>query len=56
MPVRVQKRGTGSKPYKLVDPSGRIVGSSRTLANAQAAARARNGALRGWRPKRRRKR
>jgi hypothetical protein len=46
MPVHVEKR-TGAKPYKVVEPSGKVVGSSETREKAQASARARNAALHG---------
>lgn len=42
-PVKVEKR-TGARPYKLVERSGKVVGSSTTRSNAEAAARARNAA------------
>jgi hypothetical protein len=50
MPARVQKRGDGARPYKVVEPSGKVVGSSTTRENAQASARARNAAAHGWKP------
>ncbi len=43
MPVKVRK-GTGKKPWKIVEASGKIVGSSVTLKKAMASARARNAA------------
>lgn len=45
MPVHVEKR-SGKRPYKLVEPSGKVVGSSVTRQDAEAAARARNAAIR----------
>ena len=44
MPVKVIKRGNGKRPYKLVEPTGKVVGSSTTKQKAMAAARARNAA------------
>lgn len=43
MPVHVEK-GRGSKPWKIVEKSGKVVGSSESKANAEASARARNAA------------
>lgn len=41
MPYKVVKR-TGSKPYKIIKKdSGKVVGSSKTKAKAQASVRAR---------------
>jgi len=49
-PVKV-KKGTGSRPYKIVEKdTGKIVGSSKTKANAQRSANARNAARHGWKP------
>ena len=49
-PVKVHK-GSGSKPYKIVEVStGHVVGSSTTKAKAQASANARNAASHGWKP------
>jgi len=45
MPVKVSKR-SGSKPFKIVEKTGRIVGSSTTRANAQKSANARNASRR----------
>ena len=45
MPVRVVKQGG---KWKIVEPSGKVVGSSETKAKAEASARARNAA---WRKK-----
>ena len=50
MPVKVEYRG-GAKPWKIVEPSGKVVGSSVTKRDAEAAARARNAASHGWKPK-----
>lgn len=53
MPVVVRKRGTGAKPYKIVEKhTGKVVGSSSTRAKAQASANARNAARHGWKPTR----
>jgi len=41
MPVHVVKR-TGSRPFKIVEKSGKVVGTSTTRAKAEASARARN--------------
>ena len=50
MPVKV-KKGTGSRPYKIVErATGKVVGSSVTRANAQRSANARNAARHGWKP------
>lgn len=49
MPVKVVKR-TGAKPWKIVEPSGKIVGSSTTKEKAQSSANARNAARHGWKP------
>jgi len=43
MPVKVVKR-SGTRPYKIVERGGKVVGSSVTKAKAEAAARARNAA------------
>ena len=43
MPVRVVKR-SGKRPWKLIERSGKVVGSSLTKADAEKAARARNSA------------
>jgi hypothetical protein len=43
MPVKVEKR-SGSRPYKIVERSGTVVGSSATRKDAEASARARNAA------------
>ena len=49
-PVKV-KKGTGSRPYKIVEKAtGKVVGSSATRANAQRSANARNAARHGWKP------
>jgi len=41
MPYRVVKR-SGDKPYKIINKeTGKIVGSSKTKANAEASVRAR---------------
>lgn len=45
MPVHVEKR-KGSRPWKIVEPSGKVVGSSTSKAKAEASARARNQAHR----------
>jgi len=50
MPVKV-RRGTGSRPYKIVEKTtGKVRGSSTTKAKAQASANARNAAKHGWKP------
>jgi hypothetical protein len=49
MPVHVEKR-SGKKPWKIVEPNGKVVGSSETKAKAQSSANARNAARHGWRP------
>ena len=50
MPVTVRK-GSGAKPYKIVEKStGAVKGSSTTRAKAQAIANARNAAKHGWKP------
>ena len=43
MPVHVERR-SGKLPYKIVEPSGKVVGSSATKAKADSSARARNAA------------
>ena len=45
MPVTVRK-GSGPRPWKIVEKSGRVVGTSKTKAAAEASARARNAAHR----------
>lgn len=50
MPRHVEKR-KGEKPYKIVEPSGKVVGSSSTRAKAQGAANAANAASHGWKPR-----
>ena len=49
MPVHVEKR-SGVKPYKVVEPSGKVVGSSTSKAKADSSARARNASSHGWKP------
>ncbi len=49
MPVTVENRG-GARPWKIVESSGKVVGSSTSKADAEASARARNAAPEG--PKR----
>lgn len=49
MPVKVTKR-KGSRPYKIVEKSGKIVGSSTSRAKAQSSANARNASKHGWKP------
>ena len=46
MPITVQFRG-GKRPWKLVEPSGKVVGSSLTKKDAESSARARNAATEG---------
>jgi len=43
VPVKVEFRG-GKRPWKLVEPRGKVVGSSVTKKMAESAARARNAA------------
>jgi hypothetical protein len=40
MPYRIEKR-SGDKPYKIIKPSGEVVGSSKTRKDAEASIRAR---------------
>ena len=40
MPYKVRKR-KGSRPWKIVNGAGRVVGSSRTKKKAEASARIR---------------
>ena len=50
MPVHVEKR-SGGRPYKIVEKSGKVVGSSTTKANAQRSCNARNAAhFSDWKP------
>ena len=49
MPVRVEK-GSGSRPYKIVEKSGKVVGSSTTKADAEKSARVRNAVRHGFKP------
>lgn len=50
MPVRV-KKGSGSRPYKVVETAtGKVVGSSTSREKAQASANARNAAHHDWKP------
>ena len=51
MPVTVRK-GSGSKPWKIVEKSsGKVVGSSTSKAKADSSARARNAAhYSDWKP------
>lgn len=46
MPYSI-KKGKGSKPYKIVKKTGRIVGSSTSKAKAKASIRARYAGARG---------
>ncbi len=48
-PVYVVKR-SGKRPFKIVEKSGKVVGTSTTKANAQKSANARNAAKAGWKP------
>lgn len=42
MPYRIEKRGSGSKPYKIIKTTtGEVVGSSETKVKAQASVKAR---------------
>ncbi len=51
MPTHVEKRGNGPRPYKVVEESGRVVGSSATRANAQASSNVRNAVhYSDWKP------
>jgi len=49
MPVHVERK-SGSRPWKIVEPSGKVVGSSETKADAQRSANARNASRHGWEP------
>jgi hypothetical protein len=49
MPVHVIK-GSGSKPWKIVERDGTVVGSSTSKAKAESSARVRNASLHGWKP------
>lgn len=44
MPVHVEKR-SGKRPYKIVEPSGKVVGSSTTRKDAEISAQKRNAAI-----------
>lgn len=51
-PVTARKQ-SGKKPYKIVEKAtGKVVGSSTSMAKAKSSARARNAAKHGWRPTR----
>jgi len=51
MPVHVEHRdGSAKRPWKVVEDSGKVVGSSTSKASAQASANARNAAKHGWKP------
>lgn len=51
MPVHVEKRGDGAKPFKIVESAtGKVKGSSETREKAQASANARNASKHGWHP------
>jgi hypothetical protein len=52
MPVHVEKRGNGPKPWKIVEDDGTVVGSSDTRTKAQASANVRNASAHGWKPDR----
>lgn len=48
MPYVVRK-GSGSKPYKIVNKNtGKVAGSSTSRQKAQASANARNASHHGW--------
>jgi len=50
MPYRIE-HGSGSKPWKLVKTdTGKVVGSSKTKADAEASRRLRMGIEHGWIP------
>lgn len=51
MPTHVEKR-IGKRPYKIVEPSGKIVGSSTSKEKAESSSRVRNAARHGWKPSR----
>jgi hypothetical protein len=46
MPYKV-KKGSGERPYKVVKPSGKVVGTSKTKEKAEASIRARYAAKSG---------
>ena len=50
MPYAIKKED-GSKPWKTTKPSGKVVGSSRSKAMAQASVNARYAAKSGYRMK-----
>jgi len=54
MPRHVEKR-KGEKPYKIVEPSGRVVGSSTSRKKAQASANAANASAHNWKPTKRKR-
>ncbi len=48
MPYLVRKRGSGVRPWKIINKStGKVVGSSASRARAQASVRARNASHSG---------
>ena len=49
MPVHVRK-GSGARPWKIVERDGTVVGSSTTKEKAQSSANARNAASHDWKP------
>ena len=51
MPVIVRYQKGSKRPWKIVEKAtGIIKGSSTSEAAAKSSARARNGALHGWKP------
>lgn len=51
MPYYVNKRGSGPKPYKIINKdTGRVVGSSSSQEKALSSARARQASHHGWEP------
>jgi len=50
MPVRVVKR-SGARPYKIIEKTGKVVGTSDTKEKADSSARARNAShFSNWKP------
>jgi len=41
----------GKRPWKIVEPGGKVVGSSTSKAKAESSARASNASAHGWKPR-----
>ncbi len=52
MPYRIEHRKGQKRPWKIINKiTGKVVGSSKTKAKAEASIRARLAGEHGWKPK-----